>query len=98
MQDCFHRDRESRVRLLSKTRQRDEHNFAKHDANLLSRLTERNLGGKRSMTGTRGLLWGSLVPSPSSAARLSLLAWSCKQNGKHVLQLFDIYCIVILHV
>jgi len=41
------------------------------------RLTDRNRGGRWSRTGTRGLPLGSDVPSPASAALVSLLAASC---------------------
>ncbi len=41
------------------------------------RLTDRNRGGRWSKTGTRGLPLGSDVPSPASAALVSLLAASC---------------------
>ena len=44
------------------------------------KLTERKRGGRWSRTGTRGLPLGSLVPSPASAARVSLLAASCRQS------------------
>ena len=42
--------------------------------------TERKRGGKWSKTGTRGLPLGSSVPSPASAALVSLLAASCTQH------------------
>ncbi len=44
------------------------------------RLTERNRGGRWSKTGTRGLPLGSDVPSPASAALVSLLAASCMHS------------------
>jgi len=44
------------------------------------RLTERNRGGRWSRTGTRGLPLGSDVPSPASAALVSLLAASCMHS------------------
>ncbi len=54
------------------------------------RLTDRNRGGRWSRTGTRGLPLGSDVPSPASAALVSLLAASCMHSED--LNTHSIYC------